>query len=94
LTQTHYFDGDIRIGHCGGVDIKAINELVSVLGLLLNRSIDWDTETLGCFSPRSHRLADVFGEISQFLVAPGNEREARRNASRTRGDGADGGRRW
>lgn len=63
-------------GECsGGVDILWLNKLVQTLGHLVNKSIDWDTETLGCFSSRSMLVADAFSEVQQWLLAPGNERE-------------------
>lgn len=66
----------MQIFRCsGGVGIKSLDKLVQFVSRFLNESVDWDSETIGCFSPRSHLLADVFAEIADWLAQPENARE-------------------
>lgn len=69
--------GDLRIAHCGGLHVEALNSLVKALNLvakILHRKIQWDTETLGC-SPslssipalKQRLLSDALTEIRTWV---------------------------
>ena len=49
--DTHWVDGSLRVAHCGGLHVGALNRLVEALNLvakILGYDIRWDTETVGC----------------------------------------------
>ena len=49
--DTHFFDNELRIGHCGGIHSSKVNSFFSELNSIaskLHMNLNWDTETLGC----------------------------------------------
>jgi hypothetical protein len=83
--DTHWVLGELRIAHCGGLHVGALNAVVRALtavAKLLGRRLRWDTETLGCAPSLSsipaaeqRTLVDALSEIKTWLDAPGNEGE-------------------
>jgi hypothetical protein len=71
----HYFLGSIRICHAGGVHLKSLNRIVERLSKLLNTTIHWDSETLGCFSTKYPTLIDALNEINDWMSKPENQNE-------------------
>lgn len=74
--DTHWFQDDLKIAHCGGVNIDKVNNLVDEINELLIKDgrapIDWDTETLGCdpsFSNLPARDQRTFASALQEIVA-------------------------
>lgn len=89
--QIHHMDllpvpqGVLRVAHCGGLHVSALNTLVralNTLAKLLGHRIRWDTETLGCDpslssipSLEQRTLVDALEEVAAWMGAPGNEDE-------------------
>lgn len=73
--DVHWWSDAIRICHAGGIHLQSLNDFIKFLGTEFGIHIDWDSETIGCFSPYDRTLNDTFVEIRQFVFAPGNERE-------------------
>ena len=49
--DTHWFDGALRIAHCGGLHVPAVNRFFKILNRLataIGHPLRWDTETFGC----------------------------------------------
>lgn len=49
--DVHYFEGQLRVGHCGGLKVPPVNVLfrtLNVLAKVLGHELMWDTETFGC----------------------------------------------
>jgi hypothetical protein len=75
--DTHWIDGSLRIAHCGGLHLGALNTVVRAINLalkLLHRTIRWDTETLGCSpslssipSQEQRSLTDALKEIKGWM---------------------------
>ncbi|GAB4815112.1 hypothetical protein N2152v2_002158 [Parachlorella kessleri] len=83
--DTHWVGGALRIAHCGGIHIDALNQLIRAINLvakLLHRHIRWDTETLGCMpslssipSMEQRTLVDAMSEVKAWMDEPGNQEE-------------------
>ncbi|KAL3139980.1 hypothetical protein ABBQ38_004267 [Trebouxia sp. C0009 RCD-2024] len=82
--DTHFFDGDLRIAHCGGFH-SALDRLVTalnVLAKLLHHPIQWDSETIGCQPSLSsipaaeqRTLLTAMQELADWLALPQNQQE-------------------
>ena len=84
--DVHWAGGELRIAHCGGVDLEKVDGLLGELNGLLEKEglppVDWDTETLGCdpsFSAIPARLqrsfASALQEVAAWMVLPANAAE-------------------
>ena len=83
--DTHYVLGELRIAHCGGLHLDALNKLVEALNYVaktLGFDVRWDTETVGCnpslssIPAASQRLLrDALGEIKAWMDEARNVRE-------------------
>ena len=62
--DTHYFNGQLRICHAGGVHLYKINAIIDILGKLIDHPIDWDTETLGSYLVNKLKLFLTFQMLS------------------------------
>lgn len=82
-STTDWHNDDIRLCHAGGVHIPFIDALVQDIAALLNTTIDWDTETLGCFGlpddvpagPHEWHIRMGFQTLADWLDAPQNANE-------------------
>lgn len=80
-----FLQGKLRVAHCGGLHVEALNEIVSLLNTvakILGHHIRWDTETLGCDPSLSsipaveqRPLIDALQEIKSWLALPENSDE-------------------
>ncbi|RLN15355.1 hypothetical protein BBJ28_00024462 [Nothophytophthora sp. Chile5] len=78
--DVHWFDGDLRIAHCGGFSSKLLDGLISVfneIAKMLGTDIEWDSETIGCKpslssipSSEQRSLKDALSELATWLHAP------------------------
>lgn len=83
--DTHWVEGFLRVAHCGGLHVDALNKLVEALNLvakILGYDIRWDTETVGCNPSLSsipanyqRTLLDAFREIREWMDRPENRDE-------------------
>jgi len=83
--DAHWFGGVLRVAHCGGLHVEALNVVVRALNTvakILGRHIRWDTETLGCDPSLSsipatlqRTVLDALEEIGEWMAAEGNEDE-------------------
>jgi hypothetical protein len=83
--DTHWVGGVLRVAHCGGLHVEALNTLVKALNTvakLLGHHIRWDTETMGCDPSLSsipsmlqRTFKDALVEIKAWMDAPVNEDE-------------------
>jgi hypothetical protein len=71
----HWWADKMRICHAGGIHLQMLNEFIHYLASEFGIDIDWDSETIGCFSPFDRTLNDTFAEIKQFLFTPENKNE-------------------
>eukprot|EP01137_Pigoraptor_chileana_P011872 Opistho-2@63450 len=65
--DVHFWDGDLRVCHAGGVHVPALDKLVTDLSKALGIAIDWDSETLGCFGPQDRLFDDVLAEMRTYI---------------------------
>jgi hypothetical protein len=83
--DTHWIDGSLRIGHCGGLKLPPVDaffEFLNHLAALFGHRVRWDTETLGC-SPslssipagQQRLVASALAEVGAWLQAPENADE-------------------
>jgi hypothetical protein len=70
--DSHWWEGAIRICHAGGVHLQWLNQLIQEIAKLLHITIDWDSETLGCWGDRLILLNDTFVEIADWFDQPAN----------------------
>lgn len=83
--DTHWVGDVLRIAHCGGLHVEALNVLVRALNTvakLLGHDIRWDTETMGCNPSLSsipaleqRTLVDALTEIADWMNAEENKDE-------------------
>ena len=83
--DTHYVLGSLRVAHCGGLHVDALDKLVEALNYVaktLGYDVRWDTETVGCNPSLSsipadyQRLfVDALLEIKSWMDDPRNGRE-------------------
>jgi hypothetical protein len=82
--DTHYFEGELRIAHCGGLHstLDTLVNAVNVVAKLLHHDIRWDSETIGCEPSLSsipcleqRTLKSALLEIADWLNLPGNRDE-------------------
>jgi hypothetical protein len=83
--DTHWVEGFLRVAHCGGLHVDALNKLVEALNLvakILGYDIRWDTETVGCNPSLSsipaeyqRTLLDALQEIRVWMDRPENRDE-------------------
>ncbi|CAI5743839.1 unnamed protein product [Peronospora destructor] len=76
----HWFDGDLRIAHCGGFKSKVLDKMIEVfndIAKILGTDIEWDSETIGCKPSLSsiptkeqRPLEDALSELATWLHAP------------------------
>jgi len=71
----HWYDGEIRICHAGGVHLKYLDEFIQEIVKLFHIHINWDSETLGCFSKHYRTLNQTFEEINDWISQPENSNE-------------------
>jgi hypothetical protein len=58
--DVHWWSDAIRICHAGGIHLQSLNDFIKFLGTEFGIHIDWDSETIGCFSPVSTHLRSTF----------------------------------
>ncbi|GMF45045.1 unnamed protein product [Phytophthora lilii] len=83
--DVHWFDGDLRIAHCGGFKSKLLDGMIEVfneIAKMLGTGIEWDSETIGCKpslssipSKEQRPLKEALSELSTWLHAPENADE-------------------
>ncbi|KAG6611643.1 uncharacterized protein IUM83_13796 [Phytophthora cinnamomi] len=83
--DVHWFDGDLRIAHCGGFKSKLLDGMIEVfneIAKMLGTDIEWDSETIGCKpslssipSKEQRPLTEALEELSTWLHAPENADE-------------------
>ncbi|KAI9911900.1 hypothetical protein PsorP6_009021 [Peronosclerospora sorghi] len=83
--DVHWFDGDLRIAHCGGFRSKLLDGMIEVFNIIaksLGTDIEWDSETIGCKPSLSsiptkeqRPLSEALSEIATWLHAPENADE-------------------
>ncbi|OWZ15259.1 hypothetical protein PHMEG_00011137 [Phytophthora megakarya] len=83
--DVHWFDGDLRIAHCGGFKSKLLDGMIEVfneIAKLMGTGIEWDSETIGCKpslssipSKEQRPLTEALKELSTWLHAPENKDE-------------------
>jgi hypothetical protein len=83
--DTHWVGGVLRVAHCGGLHVEALNTLVKALNTvakLLGHHIRWDTETMGCDPSLSsipaflqRTFKDALEEVKIWMDLPENEDE-------------------
>lgn len=73
--DVHWYDGFIRICHAGGIHLAELDNFIAWLSKEIHYPIDWDSETIGCFSPRDRHVNTTFAEIRTFLTKPQNAKE-------------------
>lgn len=82
--DTHFFDGDLRIAHCGGFhsNLDRLITAFNVLAKLLHHNIRWDSETIGCEPSLSsipaaeqRTLLTAMQELADWLAMPQNGKE-------------------
>ncbi|KAG7674064.1 hypothetical protein Ndes2526B_g02453 [Nannochloris sp. 'desiccata'] len=83
--DTHWVGGVLRVAHCGGLHVQALNSLVKALNTvakILGHHIRWDTETMGCDPSLSsipsmlqRTLKDALQEIKAWMDVPENQDE-------------------
>lgn len=83
--DVHQVLGSLRVAHCGGLHVDALNKLVRAMNYVartLGYDIQWDTETVGCDPSLSsipadyQRLfVDALTEIKAWMDVPRNARE-------------------
>jgi hypothetical protein len=83
--DTHWVGGVLRVAHCGGLHVEALNTLVKALNTvakILGHHIRWDTETMGCDPSLSsipsivqRTFKDALEEIKAWMDAPENADE-------------------
>jgi len=56
----HWWVDAIRICHAGGVNIQALDDLVAWIKEVFGIQIEWDSKTIGCFSPYDRTLNATF----------------------------------
>eukprot|EP00762_Andalucia_godoyi_P000232 ANDGO_02337.mRNA.1 hypothetical protein ACA1_138350 len=70
--DSHFYDHALRICHAGGVHLEKLDELIEELSKLFKIPIDWDSETLGCFSQHYRTVQDAIQEVRDWqLENPG-----------------------
>jgi hypothetical protein len=73
--DTHWFDDQVSICHAGGLHLPWLDDFVVLLGKVFNTTLDWDSETVGCFGPDNVPLVQVYQEIRDWLLLPQNSQE-------------------
>ncbi|KAF1323923.1 hypothetical protein FI667_g6586, partial [Globisporangium splendens] len=83
--DVHWFDGDLRIAHCGGFRSELLDGFISALNevaKLIGTDIQWDSETIGCKpslssipSSEQRPLNAALQELATWLHAPENKDE-------------------
>lgn len=83
--DTHWFGGDLHIGHCGGFHLDNVDRLLAALNLLaglLNHSIHWNTGIVGCSPSLSslptgdqRTLKSALQEIRDWMDQVDNQEE-------------------
>lgn len=83
--DTHWVGGVLRVAHCGGLHVQALNTFVKALNTvakILGHHIRWDTETMGCDPSLSsipsllqRTFKDALQEIKAWMDAPENQDE-------------------
>lgn len=81
--DTHWVEGCLRVAHCGGLHVEALNKLVKVLNVaakVLGYDIRWDTETVGCDPSLSsipaqdqRPLVEALKEIREWMELESNK---------------------
>lgn len=81
--DTHWVEGCLRVAHCGGLHVDALNKFVKVLNVaakVLGYDIRWDTETVGCDPSLSsipaqdqRTLIDALKEIREWMEVESNK---------------------
>jgi hypothetical protein len=81
----HWVQDRLRIAHCGGLHVEALNKLVEALNFVAKSfgyDIRWDTETVGCDPSLSsipanfqRTLLDALEEIRDWMQDARNENE-------------------
>lgn len=66
------FDDQVSICHAGGLHLPWLDDFVVLLGKVFNTTLDWDSETVGCFGPDNVPLVQVYQEIRDWLLLPQN----------------------
>jgi len=83
--DTHWVGGVLRVAHCGGLHVQALNSIVKALNTIakiLGHHIRWDTETMGCDPSLSsipsmlqRTFKDALQEIKAWMDVPENQDE-------------------
>lgn len=78
--DVHWFDGDLRIAHCGGIKSKLLDGMITVfnkIAKMLGTGIEWDSETIGCEPSLSsipakeqRPLKEALSELATWLHTP------------------------
>jgi hypothetical protein len=63
------------ICHAGGLHIELLDELIEVVAEMLNISINWDSETIGCIGRTNRLLTTTLEEIAIWFKQPENANE-------------------
>jgi len=71
----HWFEGEIRMCHAGGIELDYLNDLIAFLSEIFDIPIEWDSETIGCFFPNYRTLNQTFEEIQSWFLLPENNDE-------------------
>jgi len=73
--DAHWFEDAVRICHAGGVHLQEFDSAIKWIAKELGISIDWDSETLGCFGKNNRLLNTTFEEIRNWITKPEHARE-------------------
>jgi hypothetical protein len=70
----HWFAGELRLCHAGGLHIPALDKLLHYIEQRYNVTIDWDSEQIGC-TPWDRPFSSGLAEFTQWLFAAENADE-------------------
>ena len=83
--DTHWVQGRLRVAHCGGLHVEALNKIVEALNVvakILGYNLRWDTETVGCDPSLSsiparyqRTLKDALQEIKSWMDSSDNNEQ-------------------
>jgi hypothetical protein len=83
--DTHWVKGRLRVAHCGGLHVEALNRIVEALNVvakILGYNLRWDTETVGCDPSLSsipaqyqRTFKDALQEIKSWMKDPENSEQ-------------------